>query len=108
MHLEVPPHFVELLAAGAHDLARLRDVAEFLARYWDPERRRRFDRERWPDNRDGLPERFPAYEALLPVPDGSVWITTYGWRAPDQELHLLDADGVWIRCLTMPAGATGL
>ena len=79
-----------------------------LARYDDPERRRRFERESWPGIRDGLPERFPAYEALLPLPDGSVWITTYGWRSPDQELHLLDADGVWIRRGTMPAGSTVL
>ena len=79
-----------------------------LARYDEPEQRRRFERERWPDIRDGLPERFPAYEALLSLPDGSVWITTYGWRTSDQELHLLDADGVWIRRLSLPAGPTVL
>ena len=61
--------------------------------------------ERWPDIRDGLPERFPAYEALVPLPDGSVWVTTFGWRAPQREVHLLDADGTWIRRLTIPAGA---
>lgn len=77
-----------------------------LARYDDPERRRRFERESWPEIRDGLPERFPAYDALLPLPDGSLWITTYGWRAPDRELHLLDADGVWIRRLTIPGSST--
>ena len=79
-----------------------------LARYEEPADRRRFERDRWPDIRDGLPDRFPAYEALLTLPDGSMWITTYGWRAPDQELHLLDADGVWIRRVTMPAGSTVL
>ena len=79
-----------------------------LARYDEPEQRRRFERERWPDIRDGLPERFPAYEALLSLPDGSLWITTYGWRSSDQELHLLDADGVWIRRLVIPAGPTVL
>ena len=79
-----------------------------LARYEEPAERRRFERERWPDIRDGLPDRFPAYEALLTLPDGSMWITTYGWRSPDQELHLLDADGVWVRRVTMPAGSTVL
>ena len=48
------------------------------------------------------------YEALLPLPDGSVWITTFAWRSPEKELHLLDADGVWIRRVTMPAGSTAL
>ena len=76
-----------------------------LARYDDPEDRRRFERESWPEIRDGLPERFPAYATLLPLPDGSVWIMTYSWRSPDRELHLLDADGVWIRRLTIPASS---
>ena len=79
-----------------------------LARYEEPADRRRFERDRWPDIRDGLPDRFPAYEALLTLPDGSMWITTYGWRSPEQELHLLDADGVWVRRVTMPAGSTVL
>ena len=79
-----------------------------LARYEEPADRRRFERERWPDIRDGLPEQFPAYEALLTLPDGSMWVTTYGWRSSEQELHLLDADGVWIRRLTMPTGSTVL
>ncbi len=81
----------------------------WLARYDDPAERRRFERDQWPDIRDGLPDRFPAYEeALLTPPDGSMWVTTYGWRSPDQELHLLDADGVWLRRLTMPSGSTVL
>ncbi len=79
-----------------------------LARYEEPADRRRFERDRWPGIRDGLPDRFPAYEALLTLPDGSMWVTTYGWRSPEQELHLLDADGVWLRRLTMPAGSTVL
>ena len=80
-----------------------------LARYDEPAERRRFERDRWPDIRDGLPDRFPAYEEpLLTLPDGSMWITTYGWRSPDQELHLLDADGAWLRRLTMPSGSTVL
>ena len=79
-----------------------------LARYGEPADRRRFERDRWPGIRDGLPDRFPAYEALLTLPDGSMWVTTYGWRSPEQELHLLDADGVWLRRLTMPAGSTVL
>ncbi len=87
-------------------LDRYRDA--YLARYDTPEDRRRFERERWPNIRDGLPERFPAYEALLPLPDGSVWITTFAWRARNPELHLLDADGVWFRRLTIPAGSTVL
>ena len=80
----------------------------YLARYDTPEDRRRFERDNWPGIRDGLPDRFPAYEALLPLPDGSVWITTFAWRSPEKELHLLDADGVWIRRVTMPAGSTVL
>ena len=81
-------------------------LATRLARYDEPAERRRFERERWPDIRDGLADRFPAYEEpLLTLPDGSMWVTAYGWRSPEQELHLLDADGVWIRRLTMPAGS---
>ena len=87
-------------------LDRFRDA--WLARYDEPEDRRRFERQRWPDIRDGLPEQFPAYEALLTLPDGSMWVTTYGWRSPEQELHLLDADGAWIRRATMPTGSTVL
>jgi len=87
-------------------LDRYRDA--WLARYDEPEDRRRFERQRWPDIRDGLPEQFPAYEALLTLPDGSMWVTTYGWRSSEQEMHLLDADGVWIRRLTMPTDSTVL
>ena len=78
----------------------------WLARYDDAESRRRFERESWPRIRDGLPERFPAYDALLPLADGSVWVKTHGWRARDDELHLLGPDGVWIQRLTMPSGST--
>ncbi len=85
-------------------LNRYRDA--YLARYDDPESRRRFERDRWPGIRDGLPERFPAYDALLPLADGSVWVKSHGWRAPDSELHLLDAEGAWIRRLTIPGGST--
>ena len=84
-------------------LDRYRDVR--LARYNVPEERQRFLSEWWPDILDGLPERFPAYEALVSLPDGSVWVTTFGWRAPQREVHLLGADGTWIRRLTIPAGA---
>ena len=87
-------------------LDKFRDA--YLARYDTPEDRRRFERDSWPGIRDGLPERFPAYEALLPLLDGSVWITTFAWRSPEKELHLLDADGVWVRRVTMPAGSTVL
>ena len=78
----------------------------WLARYEDAERRRRFEKESWPGIRDGLPDRFPAYEALLPLEDGSVWVKTHGWRAPDTEQHLLGPDGTWIQRLTMPSGST--
>ena len=37
---------------------------------------------------------------------GRVWIMPHRWRAPDRELHLLDADGIWLRRLTVPAGST--
>ena len=51
---------------------------------------------------DGLPERFPPYEALLPLADGSVWVKTHDWRARDDKLHLVNADGMWIQRLTIP------
>ncbi len=78
----------------------------WLARYDDAERRRRFEKESWPGIRDGLPDRFPAYEALLPLADGSVWVKTHGWRARDTEQHLLGRDGTWLQRLTMPSGST--
>ena len=93
-------------AVTREHLDRFRDA--WLARYDDPGDRRRFGRQRWPGIRDGLPEQFPAYEALLTLPDGSMWVTTYGWRSSEQELHLLDADGMWIRRVTMPTGSTVL
>ncbi|WP_419161479.1 hypothetical protein [Candidatus Palauibacter sp.] len=54
---------------------------------------------------DRLPERFPAYESLLALPDGGIWVKSHAWRAPGEELHLLDANGVWLRRLTLPRGA---
>jgi len=83
-----------------------RYLDSYLARYDEPEERRRFERERWPGMRDALPERLPAYEAILPLSDGSVWVTTHTWLAERQELHLLDADGAWINRLTIPAGSS--
>ena len=80
----------------------------YLARYDDPGERRSFERDRWPGIRDALPERFPAYEALLSLPDGSVWVMPHPWRASRKELHLLDAEGVWIRRFTIPARSTPL
>lgn len=76
-----------------------------LARYSDAEEREHFERSRWPDIREGLPDRFPAYDALLSMPDGSVWVTTHSWLAPARELHLLDSSGNWVRRLTIPADA---
>ncbi len=80
----------------------------WLARYDDAEARRNFERESWPDIRDGLPERFPAYEALIALPDGGVWVKSFVWREPREELHLLDASGTWLRRLTLPGGAAVL
>ena len=82
-----------------------RYLSAYLARYDTPAEQRRFERESWPEIRDNLPERFPAYESdgLLALPDGSVWVTTHTWRAPRKELHLLDPDGTWVRRLTIPA-----
>lgn len=77
----------------------------WLARYDDAAARRDFERDSWPAIRDYLPERFPAYEALLALPDGGVWVKTPAWRAPGEELHLLDANGVWLRRLTFAGGA---
>ena len=76
----------------------------WLARYDDAEARRNFEREVWPDIRKQLPERFPAYEALIALPDGAFWVKTHAWLAPGEELHLLDANGVWLRRLTLPSG----
>ncbi|WP_420438646.1 hypothetical protein [Candidatus Palauibacter sp.] len=76
----------------------------WLARYDDDEARRNFEREVWPDIRDQLPERFPAYEALIALPDGAFWVKAHVWRARGEELHLLDANGVWLRRLMIPGG----
>ncbi len=75
----------------------------WLARYDDLGARRNFEREVWPDIREQLPERFPAYEALIALPDGAFWVKTHAWLAPGEELHLLDANGVWLRRLTLPS-----
>lgn len=88
-------------------LNRFRDA--YLARYETPEERRRFERERWPEIRDDLPERFPAYvsEGLLPLPDGSVWVVPHPWRdMGGDELHLLGPDGVWLHRLRIPSVRT--
>ena len=82
-----------------------RYLRAYLARYDTPAERRAFERERWPGIRDDLPRRFPAYESdgFLALSDGSLWVTTFGWRAPANELHLLDPSGVWVSRLTIPA-----
>ena len=73
---------------------------DYYADYGD-----RFERDVWPERRAYLPERFPAYESLLALADGSIWIRMHRWRAPGEELHLLDRDGVWLRRLMMPGGS---
>ncbi|MXW31626.1 MAG: hypothetical protein F4100_03650 [Rhodothermaceae bacterium] len=80
----------------------------YLARYDTPAERQRFERERWPDIRNDLPEQFPAFETdgLMALPDGSLWVTTFGWRSPDQELHLLHPSGAWVTRLIVPARST--
>ena len=91
------------LAITGEQVQRYREYLsahDYYADYGD-----RFEREAWPERRAYLPERFPAYESLLALPDGSVWVRTHGWRAPGEELHLLDRDGTWLRRLTMPAGS---
>lgn len=88
-------------------LNRYRDA--YLARYETTEERRVFERERWPEIRDGLPERFPAYasEGLLSLPDGSVWVVPHPWRnIGGDEFHLLSPGGVWLHRLTIPPGRT--
>ena len=95
----------DLEVTGEH-LDRYRDA--YAARYDDPAERRRFLRQQWPDIEDRMPERFPAYESLLSVADGSVWVVTFNWRSPERELHLLGADGTWLRRATVPARATVL
>ena len=76
-----------------------------LARYDTPEDRRRFERRIWPDILKNLPARFPAYDTILPLPDGSLWIAVHRWLAPQREVHLLSANGTWLRRLYIPAGA---
>lgn len=92
------------LAVTDEQVERYRDYLSGLDRYADREGRRRFERVVWPERRGYLPERFPAYESLLALADGSIWIRTHSWRAPGEELHLLDRNGVWLRRLTMPGG----
>ena len=80
-----------------------------LARFETAEERQGYERESWPEIRDDLPERFPAYASrgLLPLPDGSVWVVPHPWRdLGAQELHLLGPDGTWLHRLTVPAGRT--
>ncbi len=86
---------------------RYRDA--YLAMYETDEERRDFERERWPEIRDDLPERFPAYasQGLLPLPDGSVWVVPHPWRGlGTAEFHLLGPDGTWLHRLTIPSGRT--
>ena len=85
-----------------------RYLRAYLARYDTPAERRSFERERWRGIRDDLPERFPAFESdgLLALPDGSLWVTIFGWRAPENELHLLNQDGTWVGRLVIPARST--
>lgn len=80
----------------------------YLARYDTPAERQRFESERWQDIRNDLPKQFPAFEAdgLIALPDGSLWVTTFGWRSPDQELHLLHPSGSWVARLVIPARST--
>ena len=89
-------------------LNRYRDA--YLARYETAEERRSFERERWPEIRDDLPESFPAYidEGLLSLPDGSVWVVPHAWRdlGGRAEFHLLGPDGTWLHRLTIPSGRT--
>ena len=88
-------------------LNRYRDA--YLARYETAGERQSFERERWPEIRDDLPERFPAYASggLLPLPDGSMWVVPHAWRGLGaDEFHLLAPDGAWLHRLTIPSGRT--
>ncbi|MCY3611055.1 MAG: hypothetical protein OXH51_05920 [Gemmatimonadetes bacterium] len=84
-----------------------RYLRAYLARYDTPAERRHFESERWQGIRNDLPEQFPSFETdgLMALPDGSLWVATFGWRAPDRELHLLDPSGAWVGRLTIPARA---
>ena len=93
------------LAVTEEQVDRYRDYLMGLDRYADPEGRRRFELEVWPRRREYLPDRFPAYEALLALPDGGLWVRTHPWHAPGEELHLLDRNGAWLRRLKMPSGS---
>ena len=96
----------DLVVTREH-LNRYRDSQ--LARYETADERQTFERERWPEIRDGLPERFPAYasKGVLPLTDGSVLVVPHPWRdLGADELHLLGPDGTWLHRLTIPAGRT--
>ena len=84
--------------------------ASHLARYETAEERRSFERGRWPEIRDGLPERFPAFveRGLLPLPDGGVWVVPHPLRDLEgrAEFHLLGPDGTWLHRLTIPSVRT--
>ena len=91
-------------------LDRYRD--SHLARYETDEERRSFERDRWPEIRDDLPERFPAYahapRGLFSLPDGSVWVVPHSWRdlGDRAEFHLSGPDGTWLHRLMIPSGRT--
>ena len=88
-------------------LNRYRDSQ--LARYETAEERQRYERDTWPEIRDDLPERLPAYASrgLLPLPDGGVWVVPHPWRdLGAREFHLLGPDGTWLHRLTIPADRT--
>ena len=95
-------HGPDLTVTRAH-IQRYRQSR--LDRYTSPVERRRFEERIWPDILKHLPAQFPAYDAILPLEDGRLWITTHSWRAPQREVHLLDANGAWLRRLLIPADA---
>ena len=45
---------------------------------------------------------------MIALRDGAFWVKTHAWLAPGEELHLLDANGAWLRRLTLPGGAAVL
>ena len=74
-------------------LARYRQAYE--ARYNAPEELRRFESNVWPEIKENLPKRFPAIESdgLMALPDGSLIVVTFRWRAPEIDVYLLNPNG---------------
>ena len=87
-------------------LARYRQAYE--VRYNTPEELRRFESNVWPEIRENLPKRFPAIESdgLMALPDGSLIVVTFRWRAPEIDVYLLNPNGNLVSRFVIPPRST--